>query len=170
MGCCCMDSVKKRNTILLSLKKDQTKYTWYYAKQYLDYGWIGETWFVLKKFDKLVFIRSVVQLAYEFSSFQMTHIDGHTIRLHITHHSAAPFISHLSAPDHVISHCRVCYWFLKYDAAKFVICRRNWKPKVPKFWRSDVIVFIFLKIYLFYFKFVLFNLRVVNEFSHCLRN
>ena len=87
-------------------------------KMYLD-GQVGEHHITLKE---LVFISGVIQFAFECSSFQRPHINGHTVGLHITQHSAAPFIRHLLTPDHVMRHCLIWYWFLEHDVAEVITC------------------------------------------------
>ena len=61
------------------------------VKFYLDCK-IYEAWFIHKKKWNMVFLGGVVQLAFLVSSFYRSNINGHAVRLHITHHSAAPLI------------------------------------------------------------------------------
>ena len=43
-----------------------------------------------------------------------THINGHTVGLQETLHTAAPFICHLLCPYHVILKYFALYWLLEY--------------------------------------------------------
>ena len=74
---------------------------------------------------QLVFISGVIQLAFVVSSSCRSHINGHTVGLHITQHSAAPFIRYLLTSDHVTLHYLVWYRFLEHDDAIFVTCERH---------------------------------------------
>ena len=89
------------------------------VKFYLDCK-IYEAWFIHKKKWNMVFLGGVVQLAFLVSSFYRSNINGHAIRLHITHHSAAPLIGHFCTPDHMILHGHVLYWVPKYNVSTIV--------------------------------------------------
>ena len=73
----------------------------------------------------MLFLRGVIQIAFLASSCNRSNIDGHTIRLHITHYSAAPFVWHLYTFDHVIFHGHVRYWVFEYDVSTVVVCGRQ---------------------------------------------
>ena len=73
----------------------------------------------------MVFLRGVIQLAFLVSSCNRSNIDGHTIRLHITHYSATSFVGHLYTYDGVIFHGHVWYWVLEYDVSIVVVCGRQ---------------------------------------------
>ena len=73
----------------------------------------------------MVFLCGVIQLAFLVSSCNRSNIDGHTIRLHITHYSATSFVGHLYAYDGVIFHGHVWYWVLEYDVSIVVVCGRQ---------------------------------------------
>ena len=88
-------------------------------KFYLDCK-ICEAWFIHKKKWSMVFLGGVVQLAFLVSSFYRSNINGHAVRLHITHHSAAPLIGHFCTPDHTILHGHVLYWVPKYNVSTIV--------------------------------------------------
>ena len=67
----------------------------------------------------------VIQLAFLVSSYNRSNIDGHTIRLHQTHYSAAPFVWHLCTFDRVTFHGHVRYWVLEFDVSTIVVCGRQ---------------------------------------------
>ena len=94
------------------------------VKCYLDCK-ICVTQIVHEKKWSMVFLRGVIQLAFLASSCNRSNIDGHTIRLHITHYSAAPFIWHLYTFDRVIFHGHVRYWVLEFDLSTIVVCGRQ---------------------------------------------
>ena len=73
----------------------------------------------------MVFLCGVIQLAFLVSSYNRSNIDGHTIRLHITHYSATSFVGHLYTFDGVIFHGHVWYWVLEYDVSIVVVCGRQ---------------------------------------------
>ena len=54
------------------------------------------------KENQFAFINcGVIQLTFVFSALRESHIDGPTVRLHIAHQTAAPFIRYLLTPDRV---------------------------------------------------------------------
>ena len=75
--------------------------------------------------NRPAFFSGVIQLTFVFSFPPRPKIYGHTVGLNKTQHPAAPLIRHLFHFDHVAPHFSVCYWFLKYDHATFIICRRQ---------------------------------------------
>ena len=77
---------------------------------------IYEAW----KKQSMVFLGGVVQLAFLVSSFYRSNINGHAIRLHKTHNSAASLIGHFCTPDHTILHGHVSYWVPKYNVSTIV--------------------------------------------------
>ena len=91
------------------------------VKSYLDCKICVTRIFHEKKWS-MVFHRGVIQLAFLVSSCNRSNIDGHTIRLHITHYSATSFVGHLYTFDGVIFHGHVWYWVLEYDVSRIVVC------------------------------------------------
>ena len=73
----------------------------------------------------MVFLCGVIQLAFLVSSCNSSNIDGHTIRLQITHYSATSFVGHLYTYDGVIFHGHVRYWVLEYNVSTVVVCGRQ---------------------------------------------
>ena len=94
------------------------------VKCYLDCK-ICVTQIVHEKKWSMVFLRGVIQLAFLVSSCNRSNIDGHTIRLQITHYSATSFVGHLYTYDGVIFHGHVWYWVLEYDVSTVVVCGRQ---------------------------------------------
>lgn len=72
-----------------------------------------------------VFLRSIIQLTFVFSSFDRSNINGHTVGFHIAHQSTAPLIGYLFLPNHVTLHCFVRYRFLENDDATLIIYKEN---------------------------------------------
>ena len=114
-----------------------------------------------KKKWSMVFLCGVIQLAFLVSSCNRSNIDGHTIRLHITHYSATSFVGHLYTFDRVIFHGHVWYWVLEYDVSIVVVCGRQ--TNISFSFHSLEVIFYFhwwkRHIKSFYFKTLLkFNL------------
>ena len=107
------------------------------VKCYLDCK-ICVTRIVHEKKWSMVFLRGVIQLAFLVSSCNRSNIDGHTIRLHQTHYSAAPFVWHLCTFDRAIFHGHVRYWVLEFDESPIVVCGRQ-KNKSFSLFSLDII-------------------------------
>jgi len=80
---------------------------------------------VMQNGDRFALFSGVIQLTFVFSFAQRPKIYGHTVGLNKTQHPAALLIRYLFHFDHVAPHFSVCYWFLKYDHATFIICRKQ---------------------------------------------
>ena len=68
-----------------------------------------------------------------------THINGHTVGLQETLHTAAPFICQLLCPYHVTLKYFALYWLLEYENA-IVFSRNNWKQKWAKLGRGYIML------------------------------
>ena len=94
------------------------------VKCYLDCKICVTRIFHEKKWS-MVFLCGVIQLAFLVSSCNRSNIDGHAIRLQITHYFATSFVGHLYTFDGVIFHGHVWYSVLEYDVSTIVVCGRQ---------------------------------------------
>ena len=74
---------------------------------------------------KVITSCDIVQLAYQRSPCQASHIYGHTVGFHIAVHSTAPFSLHPTATYHVTLHGLFWYGFFEGDDAVHVCCPKK---------------------------------------------